>query len=373
MPLKLLFVMNDPGYFMLHWQMLVLPAQQAGFEVHVATPPGEAVAEIRALGAIHHEFPLRRSGKNPFVELAAFCALFRIFRRLKPAIVHLLTIKPVIYGGIGARLAGASSVVATIPGLGYAFARQGMLCALVRRLYRHALAHRNIQVIFLNPENREIISRIASLAPERSCLSRAPGLDLTEYAVSPLPEGVPLVVLAARMLKDKGVVEFVEAARLLRKNGCEARFALVGEPDSGNPASLTKTDIEEWRSEGVVECLGYRPDMPEVLKMSSLVVLPSYYHEGMPRVLMEAEACGRAVVTTDWPGCRDAITPNVTGLLVPPRDAVALAEAIRTLLNDRERLQVMGKAGRALAEEAFDVRQVVRQHLEIYRSLMERV
>jgi glycosyltransferase involved in cell wall biosynthesis len=121
----------------------------------------------------------------------------------------------------------------------------------------------------------------------------------------------------------------------------------------------------------VVECLGYRPDMPEVLKMSSLVVLPSY-HEGMPRILLEAQACGRAVVTTDVPGCRDAITPNATGLLVPPRDAVALAEAIRTLLNDRERLRVMGKAGRALAEEAFDVRRVVRQHLEIYRSLMDR-
>jgi glycosyltransferase involved in cell wall biosynthesis len=164
-------------------------------------------------------------------------------------------------------------------------------------------------------------------------------------------------------------LEFVEAARQLRASGLKARFALVGVPDAGNPDSVTNEAIADWVKEGIIEYWGYRDDMPLVMAQSSLVVLPSFYAEGLPKVLIEAQACGRAVVTSDWPGCRNAITPGITGLLVPPRDAKTLADTIKILLNDRERLQAMGKAARALAEESFDVRDVVRRHLEIYRSL----
>ncbi|MDR0673709.1 MAG: glycosyltransferase family 4 protein [Zoogloeaceae bacterium] len=373
---KLLFVLNDAGYFLSHRLQIAQAARAAGFDVHVATPESDKTKVIRAHGFAWHPLPMTRSGTRLFPEIAAFWRLIRLFHKIKPDLLHLVTIKPVLYGGIAARLTRVPAVVAAVPGLGFVFSRQGFKASLIRflvgLLYRMALGHPNLRAIFQNTDNAQCIARLAVLPAEKICLIRGAGVDLADYAASPLPDGMPLVILPARMLKDKGILEFVEAARRLRQNGCEARFALVGEPDPGNPASLTEANIDEWLAEGVVEYFGYRSDMPEVLKMSSLVVLPSY-HEGMPRALMEAQACGRAVVTTDVPGCRDAITPNVTGLLVPPRDAAALAEAIGALLDDRERLQAMGKAGRALAEEAFDVREVVRQHLEIYRSLMERV
>jgi glycosyltransferase involved in cell wall biosynthesis len=370
---KLLFVLNDAAYFLSHRLPIAQAALTAGLEVHVATPEGEKTADVAAHGLVWHPLPLARSGTNPFTEMVSFRALIRLFRKVRPDIVHLVTIKPVVYGGIAARISRVPAVVAAVPGLGFIFSHQGfkadVLRFLVRLLYRTALGHPRLRVIFQNREDAKRIAHLASLSAEQICHIRGAGVNLVDYAASPVADdSTPLVILAARMLKDKGIVEFVEAARLLQQNGCKARFILVGEPDPGNPASLNKADIERWLAEGIVEYFGYRSDMPGIFKISSLVVLPSY-HEGMPKVLLEAQACGRAVVTTDIPGCRDAITPGVTGLLVPPRDARALAEAIKALLDDRERLQAMGKAARALAEESFDVRQVVQQHLEIYQSL----
>ena len=191
----------------------------------------------------------------------------------------------------------------------------------------------------------------------------------------PLPIGVPVIVLAARLLAEKGVREFVQSARILRQRsqvGGRARFVLVGEPDLANPGSLRPEELAQWAEDGVVELWGHRTDMPQVMAAAHVVVLPSYYGEGLPKVLIEAAACGRAVVTTDHPGCRDAIVRDVTGILVPPRDAVALANAIEELLIDPVRCANMGQAGRELAESAFDVRQVVAAHLQIYEELMDK-
>jgi glycosyltransferase involved in cell wall biosynthesis len=199
---------------------------------------------------------------------------------------------------------------------------------------------------------------------------RGSGVDLRQYVHSSIPSGVPVVVLAARLLADKGVREFVHAARLLKQRGVFCRFCLVGTVDPANPTSLTDAELAQWVSEGVVEVWGHRSDMPQVLAGAQIVVLPSYYGEGLPKVLIEAAACGRAVVTTDHPGCRDAIAPGVTGVLVPVRDAQALAEAIQDLLDHSDKCAAMGRAGRDLAERAFDVRQVVAAHLQIYEELM---
>jgi glycosyltransferase involved in cell wall biosynthesis len=195
-------------------------------------------------------------------------------------------------------------------------------------------------------------------------------VDLTKYVLTPLPDDEkPIVLLPARLLKSKGVLEFVEAARQLSARDVKARFVLVGVPDGGSPDAIANESISIWVAQGLIEHWGYRTDMPAVFSQSSLVVLPSY-SEGLSKALVEAQACGRAVVTTDCPGCRDAIVPDETGLLVPPRDARTLANVIEYLLRDRQRLQVMGRSGRALAESRFDVRHVAEQHLEIYRSLM---
>jgi glycosyltransferase involved in cell wall biosynthesis len=374
---KLLFVLNDAAYFLSHRLPIALAVKATGIKVHVATPESEKIADVCAHGLIWHSLPLSRSGTNPFAEMASFWALVRLFRKVKPDIVHLVTAKPVLYGGIAARMTRIPAVIAAVPGLGFVFSHSGfkarILRFLVSRLYRVALRHTRLCAIFQNPDNARCITRLAALRMEQVYLIRGAGVDLTEYAFTPLPEDeFPLVILPARLLKSKGVLEFVEAARQLRSSGTKARFALVGVPDTENPDSVKNEAIAAWVEEGIIESWGYREDMVAVMVQSSLVVLPSFYAEGLPKALIEAQACGRAVVTSDWPGCRDAITPNVTGLLVPPRDAVALAKAIGILLGDRERLQAMGRAARALAEEAFDVQRVVQQHLEIYRALMAR-
>ena len=213
--------------------------------------------------------------------------------------------------------------------------------------------------------------QIAAETGMEVAMIRGSGVDLARYAHVPLPGGVPVVLLAALLLADKGVLEFVQAARLLKQRGCNARFVLVGTVDSANPTSFTDAEVSAWVHDGVVEWWGHRADMPQVLAAAHLVVLPSY-REGLPKVLIEAAACGRAVVTTDVPGCRDAIDPGVTGVLVPMRDAVALADAMDALVNDPVRCHVMGDAGRALAETAFDIRQVVAAHLYIYQELMSK-
>ncbi|MDR1350401.1 MAG: glycosyltransferase family 4 protein [Zoogloeaceae bacterium] len=372
----LLFVLNDSGYFLSHRLQIALAARTAGFDVHVATPESDKTKTVRAYGFTHHPLLLTRSGSNPFLEILSFMELLRIFRETKPDLLHLVTIKPVIYGGVAARLTRVPAVVVAVSGLGIVFSRNGfkenLLRFLIKPLYRAALAHPGLRVIFQNPSDSEIISRLASLRPEQICLIHGSGVELTDYAFTPLPDDdAPIVLLPARLLKSKGVPEFVDAARQLRARGVMARFVLAGAPDAGNPDTVTEEAIAAWVAQGLVEHWGYCADMPRVFAQSSLVILPSFYPEGLPKTLIEAQACGRAIVTTECPGCRDAIVPDETGLLVPPRDAGALADAIERLLRDRQRLRDMGRAGRALAESRFDVRHVVERHLEIYQSLMQ--
>lgn len=373
---RLLFVINEPDFFLSHRLSLAEGAASAGFEVHVATKAGAGVERIRALGFTQHCLPLSRSGKNPFTELRTVWAIFKLFRRIRPDVVHLVTIKPVLYGGIAARLAGVPGVAAAVSGLGFVFISSGLKAQLVRGvvglLYRLALGMRNLRVIFQNPDDRQALLRLGVVSIEKSVLIRGSGVDLSEYAAVPEPAGEPAVVMAARLLWDKGVSEFVEAARLLNERGVPARFVLAGAPDPGNPASVTQVELDAWREEGYVEVLGFRRDIAEIFAASNLVVLPSYYGEGLPKVLVEAAACGRAVVTTDMPGCRDAIEPNVTGLLVPMRNAGALANAIQQLIEDKPLRYRMGKAGRELAEREFAIDKIVDAHLEVYRSLERR-
>jgi glycosyltransferase involved in cell wall biosynthesis len=297
-----------------------------------------------------------------------------VLKTVRPHIVHLVTIKPVIFGGIASRLAGVPAVVAAISGLGFVFQAKGWKATVVRSLvgglYQLALGKRNLKVIFQNADDRETLMQVSGLPREKAVMISGSGVDLSAYTAMPLPPGRPVVVMAARLLRDKGVYEFVSAAQLVKHRSTEARFWLVGDPDPGNPASINDAELSAWGSEGVVELLGHRNDIANVFAQSHIVVLPSYYGEGLPKVLVEAAASGRAVVTTDHPGCRDAIEPDVTGLLVPPRDAVALADAIQRLLLDGELCARMGQAGRKLAERKFAVEKVVAETMAVYKELL---
>lgn len=371
---KILFVVNDPAFFLSHRLPIALAAKAEGHEVHIATAEGKAVAEIKAHGFPFHALSLSRSGRNPLHELFSLLAIYRLFRELQPDLVHLVTIKPVLYGGMAARLAGVPSVVTAISGLGFVFIASGRkskaMRALVALFYRLALGKRRLRVIFQNYDDRDALLNLGALDPGKVVMIRGSGADLSQCRYVSEPAGVPVVVMAARLLKDKGVCEFVDAAEKVRAQGLDVHFVLAGDVDPGNPASLTPEELDVIRQAGHVTLTGYCKDIAGLFAAAHIVVLPSY-REGLPKVLVEAAACGRAVVTTDVPGCIDAIIPGETGIAVSARDSQSLADAIAQLVRQPDLRHAMGRAGRTLAEKEFDVKNVVRKHLDIYRELIE--
>lgn len=373
MSLVLLIVVNDPVYFLSHRLPIAEEARSKGYTVHVASMSGAAATQIRELGFPYHELPLRRGGVNPFAELFTLFCFWLLLWRLRPDVLHLVTTKPVLYGGIAARVAPVKGVVAAVAGLGSVFIATGVKANLIRGLvsfmYRIALGKKNLITIFQNPDDRDALVKLGVLLPHKAVLIRGSGVQLSAYNPQPEPQGCGVVVtFVGRLLRDKGVDEFVEAVRLLKARGVSAVFQLVGDPDPGNPTSITSAELESLRSGDDVVVMGYCKDISNIFAASHLVVLPSY-REGLPKVLIEAAACGRAVVTTDVPGCRDAIEPNVTGLLVPVRDSGALADAMEVLIKNSDLRQRMGRAGRELAESEFAIEKVVRAHLDIYKEM----
>jgi glycosyltransferase involved in cell wall biosynthesis len=373
---RLLIVVNDAGFLVSHRWLVATGAMAAGYEVHVASPAGPAVSLLTEHGIRHHALELHRSSLQPRKELQSLTAMFRLFRRLRPDVLHLVTPKPVLYGSLLARLTPVHGVVVAISGLGTVFSSGGLKANLLRRfvlrLYRFGFGHPNLRIIFQNSSDRDLVLAAGAAAPEQIVMIRGSGVSLLDYSYEAEPDSTPVVTFAARLLASKGVREFIQAARIVRDRGISAKFVLAGATDPGNPETVRDAELQGWAEEGVVSVEGYRTDIPALFRRSHIVALPSYYGEGIPKVLIEAAASGRAVVTTDMPGCREAIVPDVTGILVPPRDPVALANAFEQLIRDPVRRMALGRAGRVLAEQAYDVQQVVSTHLDIYEELIAR-
>lgn len=374
-PKRLLFLVTNPAFFLSHRLPLALRARQAGYDVHVATRGWPQLSEIMRHGFTHHTVPISRSGRNPLQDLYSIFALWRLFRRLRPDVIHAVTIKSVLYGGIAARLAGVPAYVAAVSGLGFIFTRRkrfDVLRAMVVLLYRLALGHPNSRVIFQNTSDRDVLRDARVVRLEQSVLIRGSGVDLALFNAQPEPPEPPVALFVARLLMDKGLAELVETARMTQGDASGLRWVVAGSPDPGNPASVPPELFEQWQREGTISWLGERTDIAQLYAQSHIAVLPSY-REGLPKSLVEAAACGRAVVTTDVPGCRDAIEPNETGLLVPVRNARALADAVLQLARNAAERQSMGAAGRALAEREFDIHKVADAHLAVYDTLTGRV
>jgi glycosyltransferase involved in cell wall biosynthesis len=373
---RICFIINTLAFFNSHRLPLALEAVKTGYDVHIITNLDSEEAEHFSEFTYHH-VGFTRSGQNPFVELSSLLRIFLLLKKIKPSLVHLVTIKPVLYGGIAARLAGIEAIVAAISGLGSVFsAKEGfglIRLRVVRYLYQIALNHKKLAVIFQNSDDREKLLLTEAVHSQNTFMIRGSGVSLSDYPCTPESSQLPIVSMAARLLKEKGVCEFVDAARILKSRGISVQMQVIGSPDLGNPFSVTEKDISDWHDENIVHFLGFRKDISSLYSQSNIVCLPSYYGEGLPKSLIEAAACGRAVITTDMPGCRDAITPNVTGLLIPPRDAVALADAIQILIENPAKRHAMAKAGRELAEEAFTIENVIRQHFRIYEELLSNV
>lgn len=369
----ILFVVNAPEFFLSHRLPLAMAVKEAGYKVHVASAYGPAIGTLKALGYECHIIPFARSGQNLLNELKTLLLLLRLFRNIKPDLIHLITIKPVLYGGLAARIARIGAVVSAVSGLGTVFLANSLGARLrrllVMRLYTAAFRQKRLAVIFQNPDDRDILLNFCCLRVSEVRMIRGSGVALRDYPYLPEPDGKPVVVMAARLLKDKGVLDFVEAAKLLKERGIDVQMRLIGSLDQGNPTSITQQDLDRWKKDNSIDVLGFRKDIAEQYAASNIVCLPSY-REGLPKSLVEAAACGRAVVTTDVPGCRDAIIPDVTGILVPVRNSLALADAIKKLIEDSEARKRMGLAGRLLAEQAFSIENIVEQHMAIYKELL---
>ena len=373
---KLLFIVNADWFFLSHRLPIAIEAINQEYEVHIATTITNGLDVLKNNGLIVHPLNLHRSRSGVISILSEFKEILGVIRLVAPNIVHLVTIKPVLLGGIASRLLNVPAVVYAVSGLGYTFLKKGFLAFFTRKiiinLYRLAFRHKNKCVIFQNNNDQLTLSKLALLSSNEAELINGSGVDLSVFSQQPFNSGVPIVILAARLLKDKGIKEFVDAAKLVNNNNNRARFVLVGEPDLHNPASIQKHELDSWESEGIVELWGHKEDMNKVISLSTIVVLPSY-REGFPKILIEAAACGRPIITTDVPGCRDAIEKDVTGIIVSVRNPIELARKISFLLDSPILCREMGNAGRVRAEEIFDVNKVVEKHIKIYKELSNRI
>ncbi len=370
---RLLFFVSEDWYFRSHRLPLALAALEQGYEVFFVGRVTGCGDELAAKGIKVIPIDFRRGGKNILHELKIFRQLVGVYRRVRPDIVHHVAMKPVLYGSLAAKLTGGPAVVNALAGMGYLFISQDLQARIlrppVRASLKQMLSGQRSRVIVQNPEDLGFLHNDLGIAGNNTVLIRGSGVDLTRYPANPEPPGPPRVLLASRLLKDKGVCEFVEAARMLRDGGVEARFVLAGDVDPANPASLTRDEVAAWQDEGIVEWLGWRQDMPEVMAASHIVCLPSY-REGLPKVLLEAAACARPLVATDVTGCREVVRHNDNGLLVRARDAADLAGAIGRLVHDPDLRAAMGRRARQIAEEEYSLDMVVQQTFDLYGSLL---
>ena len=368
-----LFVVNDARFVVTHRLTLILGLRNAGYKVEVAAPDdGKAATTIREAGVTLHDVPIDRQGVNPFNDIRALVTLVKLYARQKPWLVHHVTVKPVLYGSLAARVTRVPAVVNAISGLGALFAEDGLLArarsSLFRMLYRTIVGLPNSQMIFQNAHDRSKFIRAGIIADRNAVLIPGSGVLLRSFMPDVEPEEPPIVMLPARLLRRKGVREFAEAAKILRDEGSNARFVLLGDTASNRDA-VPVSELQRWQDEKIIELWGWADDMPTAVSRAAIICLPSYYPEGVPKALLDACAGGRPIVTTDTPGCNDVVSHGYNGFLVPPRDSVALAAALRELLGDSRLRSVMGARGRELAEHRFDISHVIRATIDMYESL----
>jgi glycosyltransferase involved in cell wall biosynthesis len=351
--------------------------RERGHEVVLVTPPGEYAEKMKSNGYRVRKWQLDRHSMNPLKEIRSVLHLLLIYAQERPSVAHHFTAKGILYGSIAATVTGISSVVNAVTGGASAFGNvisktnvvyRGVQWGL-KRLFQFVLA--GTGVIFQNPDDLESFVSQGLVAEERCHLIKGSGVDLSSFQPAPEPEGTPNILLAGRLLWNKGVGEFVEASRILAREGESARFVLVGNTDSSNPMSVSEEQINEWEQDGLVEWWGFQEDMPSVFGQMHIVCSPSYYREGVPKVLIEAAACERPIVTTDMPGCREIVRDGVNGLLVTPEDSQALASALSDLLENTSRRQAMGARGREIVRQEFSVEQVVSETMTVYKGLAE--
>ncbi len=372
---KFLLVVNDMAWFWSHRLPLAKDILKTGAELHLATNNADSDAGIKALGIKGHSLPAHTGSINPLGQIFLALKIFKTLKNVQPEIVHAITLRHAFYTGFASRFTRTPNAVFTIAGLGSLFESEKPQVKAVRAvvvpLLRFAFGGEGRFVIFQNPDDARLLVRSGAIEKERCVVIRGSGVDPLEFAfMKEEDRDVPVVLFCSRLLKAKGIGEFVHAARILKSKGIRARFQVAGDIAPGNHDTVTQEQLSDWKEEGTVEFLGHRSDMPALMAAANIVTLPSYYGEGVPKVLLEAAATGRAIVTTDMPGCRETVENGVTGILVEARNAWSLAEGLEKLLLDPALRKAMGEKARIRIEDGFTVEKVNAKTMSVYKRLL---
>lgn len=370
---RILYLVTEDWYFWSHRLPMARAARDAGARVIVATRVTNHGDRIRNEGFDLVPIPFDRSGLNPVRDLKTLYRIWRAYRRRKPHLVHHVALKPALYGGLAAWAARVPAVVNAMAGMGFMFISEGRKARLMRPVIQWVFHHLNnrkdSRVILQNDDDAALFSDEMGVKRSRIRVVRGSGVDIKRFAVRPEPAGQPVAVCVSRMLWDKGIGELIAAARILKERGVQLTVRLVG-PLDDNPASVSAADLKNWADEGLVEVAGPTDTVAEVYAAAHIAVLPSY-REGLPKSLLEAAACGRAMVATDVPGCREICRHEQTGLLVPVKTAEPLADALQALAEGSELRRRYGGNARTLAEERFADNVIAGQTLDVYLELLK--
>lgn len=372
MKTKLLYLVTEESYFCSHRLQLACAALRQGFEVVVVTHPDKKIKDLTKLGFKVIPVTFSRKGGNLFRELRFIIKLIKIYRQEKPDIVQHIALQPIIYGSIAAFLAGRRKVVNTLAGLGFVFIsptkKACLLRAVFKKIFRWFFNLSDCRVIVQNPDDLQLLLNLG-VWQKNIKLIYGSGVDLQKFVVTPEPATIPAFTLVSRMLWHKGIYEFVEAARYLQELNLKFSANLVGDVDYGNPAAIPPAEVQNWHAKKEINWLGQQDDIVKIWQQSHIAVLPSY-REGLPKALLEAAACGKPIITTDVPGCREVVQHGRNGYLVPAKDSKALAMAMQKLLVNPELRNKMGQESRKIAAEKFSLEYVIRETLAVYTQLV---
>lgn len=379
---NILYVVNHAAFFVSHRLPIALVARDQGFSIYLITGQAGslsmealATAKLKEARLSHKRVSFSSSGLNPVTELMGLIQLIKKVNKIQPEIIHCISPKGIIYGGLAARFTKTKNLVLAISGMGFAFTQghsssqfRKLLSKIYTSIFAFILKHPNVRVIVQNDDDRRTVINMG-LDSNRIVLIPGSGVELEKLVNLEIEAKAPIVLLPARMLWDKGVGEFIEAAKQLKSLMPKWRFILAGAADYQNPTSVPVGLLEGLNAKKIIEWAGHIDDMTPLYSEASIVCLPSY-REGMPKCLLEGAAAGCAIVTTDAVGCREAILPDVSGLLVPVRDGDALKNALYLLMNNRDLRESFGRSGRQLAINKFGLDAVIKSTLSIYRDLL---
>ena len=376
--MKFVFFANTDWYLYNFRLATALQLKARGDEVVMLSPPGEFGTRFAAHGIRWITLAMDRASLNPMREALTLKALVRVLRAERPDLLHNFTVKCAVYGALAARMASVPAVVNAVAGMGYVFTsdrfKARALRPIVRTLMRGTLGSGHTRLILQNPDDADAFVSSRLVPSQMIRVIRSSGVDTSRFrpAVTAAVDRRPLrVLLAARLVWEKGIREFIDAAALLKAQGRQIEFLLAGMPDPGNPGSVGREHVERWQQQGLVRWLGHVEDMPALLLTVDVMALPSYYREGVPKSLLEAGACGLALVTTDLPGCREVVARHgVDGLHAKPRDAQSLASLLASLDDDRDLLRTLGNNARKTVVAEFDERQVIADTISVYTELL---